>query len=83
MDAYHAVFCIGLVIMTHNTPWLLSTSSPITNLTTHHHPPLGVGATYGVCSHRGKQGVPEYTTFSDFSRIQNLIPESLYTIYVP
>ena len=42
MDAYHAVFCIGLVIMTHNTPWLLSTSSPITNLTTHHHPPLGV-----------------------------------------
>ena len=48
MDVCHAVFCIGLVIMTHNTPWLLSTSFPITNLTTHPHPPLGVGATYGL-----------------------------------
>ena len=39
MDVHHAVFCIGLVIMTHNTPWLLFASSPIPNLTTHHHPP--------------------------------------------
>ena len=28
------VFCIGPVIMTHNTPWLLSNSPPAANLTT-------------------------------------------------
>ena len=34
ISSNHVVFCIGSVIMTHNTPWLLSNSSPTANLTT-------------------------------------------------